>query len=99
MVIINKGKSVVEGNVRELLNEGEMKVSFFVGDVEKAVAVVTESGLTANLIESDGEKLTLAIDQDRIAEINRFLVDKGIDVSAIKPLRSLEEYFINITTA
>jgi ABC-type multidrug transport system ATPase subunit len=99
MVIINKGKSVVEGNVQELLNEGDMKVSFFVDEVAKADAAIKASGFASNFEASDNEKITLAIDQDLIAEVNRFFVEKEIAVSAIKPLRSLEEYFINITTA
>ncbi|KAA3636267.1 MAG: ATP-binding cassette domain-containing protein [Bacteroidetes bacterium] len=99
MVIINKGKSVVEGNVQELLNEGEMKVSFFVDDVAKAIQAITTSGLASSLAESDDEKIILTIEQERIAEVNRFLVNNETAVSAIKPLRSLEEYFINITTA
>ena len=98
MVIINKGKSVVEGNVQELLNEGEMKVSFFVDDVSKALKTISTSQLAGNLSESDDEKIILTIEQERIAEVNRFLVDHDTAVSAIKPLRSLEEYFINITT-
>ncbi|MCB0652221.1 MAG: ATP-binding cassette domain-containing protein [Saprospiraceae bacterium] len=99
MVIINKGKSVVEGNVQELLNQGEMKVSFFVNEAEKAEKLIRESILANHLNESAEGKITLSIEQERISEVNRFLVEHDIAVSAIKPLRSLEEYFINITTA
>ena len=99
MVIINKGKSVVEGNVQELLNEGAMKVSFLVDDVVKAEAAIKASGFASDFEVAEKDKITLSIDQDRIAEVNRFLVEKGIAVFAIKPLRSLEEYFINITSA
>lgn len=99
MVIINKGKSVVEGNVQELLNQGEMKVSFFVNEAGKAKKLILESALANHFNESADGKITLSIEQERIPEVNRFLVEHDIAVSAIKPLRSLEEYFINITTA
>jgi ABC-2 type transport system ATP-binding protein len=99
MIIINKGKKVVEGNVQELLDEREMKVSFHVDNVEKTTEVIKASQLGKYFIESDQEKVTLNINQEQIPEVNEFLIGHKIGVFAIRPIRSLEEYFINITTA
>ncbi len=99
MIIINKGKKVVEGSVQELLNEGEMKVSFHVHNVEKTADLIRTSQLGKYFVESDQEKLTLNINQEQIPEVNEFLIGHKVGVFAIRPIRSLEEYFINITTA
>lgn len=99
MIIINKGKKVVEGNVQELLNEGEMKVYFHVDKVEDTVNVIKQSQLGKYFLEADEEKIVLNINQQQIPEVNEFLLNQKTGVYAIKPVRSLEEYFINITTA
>lgn len=97
MIIINKGKAVVEGNVQDLLNSGQLKVTFTVSDVEKAREFIKNSGF-AEYYKPDGlHDLSFTIDKEKIALVNRFLIEKGIDVYTIKPVRTLEEYFIKIT--
>jgi ABC-type multidrug transport system ATPase subunit len=97
MVIINKGKNIVEGNVQDLLNESDMNVSFFVSDPEELKQKLTESSWIENLKETDNEKLVFQIKHEKIAELNRYIVNTGTDIFAIKPLRSLEDYFIKLT--
>ncbi len=99
MVIINNGKSVVEGDVHELLNQEEMKVSFYVYDLYRANQMINQSVFDKYFVESSVEKITLQLNQDQIPEVTQFLVQQEIEVFAIKPLRSLEEYFLNITQA
>ena len=38
-----------------------------------------------------------SLENNEIAEINKYLVENGIGVSAIIPTRSLEDYFLKIT--
>ena len=99
MVIINKGKSVVEGNVHELLNQDEMKVSFFVDRSKEVASMVQQSVFQSSYVESDIEKVILNLSQEQVPEVTDFMVGKGFRIHAIKPLRSLEEYFLNITQA
>ncbi|MCF8372675.1 MAG: ATP-binding cassette domain-containing protein [Bacteroidales bacterium] len=99
MVIIDKGKSVVEGDVQELLNEGEMKVSFFVSNPSKVLQTIQSSTFAKHYVDSVEDKITLTLTHEQVPEITRFLVEKNIEVFAIKPLRSLEEYFLTITKA
>jgi ABC-type multidrug transport system ATPase subunit len=97
MVIINKGRSKVEGDVQALLNEGKMKVMFHVNDVLKVNEWIKNSVYAAYLIETEGDKLGLTMEMDQIPEVNKEMVNAGFQVFAVKPTRSLEEYFINIT--
>jgi ABC-2 type transport system ATP-binding protein len=98
MVIINKGKSVIEGEVNSLLSKDEMKVSFFVDDITKALSLISETQWNRLLFEFDQEKLVLNLSQNQIPEITKLFIQNEISVFAIKPLRSLEEYFLKITS-
>ena len=97
MVIINKGKNVVEGHVQDLLNESDMNVSFFINDTHLAQQKIKESAWIDQLIEYDEYKLLFKLQHHQIAELNRFMVNSDFEINAIKPLRSLEDYFIKLT--
>ncbi len=96
MAIINQGKLIAQGSVKELLNSEESRYSFKVSDKEKAAALLREEFSTGSITEtSDGIECILK--NDIVPHINRVFVESGIDVSAIIPKRSLEEYFLSVT--
>jgi ABC-2 type transport system ATP-binding protein len=97
MIIINKGRKIVEGEVSKLLNSNRLKVTVEVENVELAKAVL-DNTVWYNQIESFTEnKLSFDLENKEIAELNKFLVEKGVMVNALIPVRSLEDYFLNIT--
>lgn len=98
MVIINKGRSEVEGDVHELLNQGDLLVTFEVSNPRKTLALLRQSSWAEN-IESDNkmDAIVLKIDRDAIPQITRYLATNDVDVYGITPLRSLENYFLKIT--
>jgi ABC-2 type transport system ATP-binding protein len=97
MLIINKGASVVEGDVFELLNQGIYRVNFNVSDVIKAKELL--SRITNKPITTDQatQTITATLSNHQIPVANQLLVEHQIDVHAIKPLRALEEYFLSLT--
>lgn len=97
MIIINKGKTVVEGKVQELLDSAEMKVTIEVDDVEAAAQLIKDSGWAEKLLSANNNKMVFDVKTDEIALLNKYLVSNNISVSAIVPTRSLEEYFLKIT--
>ncbi len=97
MVIINKGKVAIEGDVKELLNRDEMKVTIEVSDISKGVEVIKNRGLSSAIRDTAGNKIILHISQNEMAGINRALIEGGVDVVSVVPLRTLEEYFLNLT--
>jgi ABC-2 type transport system ATP-binding protein len=98
MVIINKGTSIVEGEVKELLNSGALKVTFEVENTEETKRVLDNTNWITKIDSVSKDKLTFTLEQNEIALLNKFLVEKGISVSAVVPKRSLEEYFLKITS-
>jgi len=97
MIIINKGSKIVEGEVNQLLNSKNLKVTIEVEDVETAKKVL-ENTRWYNQIESiTGEKFSINMENKDIPEINKYLVENGVMVNALIPVRSLEGYFLSIT--
>ena len=97
MIIINKGKTVVEGYVQDLLNSAELKVTFEVDDLDSAKHLISQSRWDKKVDSFKNNKLILNLSPEEIAVINKFFVDNDIAVSAVVPTRSLEEYFLKIT--
>jgi len=97
MLIINKGSKVVEGEVSKLLSSKTLKVTIEVENVETAKKVL-ESTKWYNQIESITEKkFSINIEDKEIPEVNKYLVENGVMVNALVPVRSLEDYFLTIT--
>jgi ABC-type multidrug transport system ATPase subunit len=90
MVIINKGLSLVEGSVSDLLNSEELIVKFEVNDAGKAKAALlnyTVDALNPTTIE-------ILLNRNEISSINKKLVEANVLVNAIEPKRKLEDFFI-----
>lgn len=97
MIIINKGTTVVEGTVQDLLNATHLKVIFEINEIEKAKKIIAETQWQKK-IESFGDyQILFLLEKEEIAPLNKFFVEHGIGVHSIVPKRSLEEYFLNLT--
>ncbi|MCH7774475.1 MAG: ABC transporter ATP-binding protein [Bacteroidetes bacterium] len=97
MIIINKGKTVVEGYVQDLLNSAELKVTFEVDDLDSAKHLISQSRWDNKIESITNNKLIFNLSSEEIAKLNKYFVDNDISVSAVIPTRSLEEYFLKIT--
>lgn len=97
MLIINKGRKVVEGNVKQLLNPEKTVVEFITDEREAAVNFITSSEWAAYYQKREGVSIRLEMEQKKIPELNRQLVQAGIPVTTIRPVHSLEEYFLSQT--
>lgn len=96
MVILNKGKSVVQGSVAELLNQQELVVTFQVDQPEKALQLISRKFPEISCILSGSNILQITTAHEVIPEINRWLLENDIDVYRIDPKRQLEEYFLKL---
>src|SRR6218665_1044728 len=96
MVIISKGKSMVQGSVKELLNAQELIVAFTVDSVEKATQILERAALSAMIDKVEGNSLLLHISQEKIPVINKLFCDNGLNVFSIEAKRKLEDYFLKL---
>ncbi len=97
MLIISKGRKVVEGKVSELLNPELALVELVTGDEDAALQFIRSSEWNTCLKKTDNHRFRLEMKKERIPDLNRQLVQHGIAVSVLRPVNSLEEYFLSHT--
>lgn len=96
MIVINRGKAVVEGAVQDLLNAGRMKVTISTPQAQEAAVILRSTHADASIQVADGAIVMLAERAD-IPHIVQHLVHASISVERVVPVRSLEEYFLTLT--
>ncbi len=94
--VIRKGKLVAEGTIDEL--RGESKLLIRAQPTDQAMAVLAgECGADKVKVTDDGA-FSLSVEPARAAELNRRLVQAGIDVTELRETeRSLEDVFMELT--
>ena len=98
MIIINKGTKIVEGEVVRLLNSKQLKVTVEVDNSDKANNVLQSTIWSRKIDSVTGNKINFSLEQNEIPELNKYLIENGVMVSALVPVRSLEDYFLSITS-
>jgi ABC-2 type transport system ATP-binding protein len=98
MIIIQKGRSIVEGRVDELLNNNELHVTFeFEGYKDVLQFINQNQSLQTKFIEVVNNKYHFHILSSEAASVNKLFVENGFAVKSMIPVRSLEDYFLNLT--
>ncbi|MDG1840817.1 MAG: ABC transporter ATP-binding protein [Crocinitomicaceae bacterium] len=94
MVIINKGKTVIEGKVSELLNNEEMLVKIQVDNPKKCLEIIKASFDQISEAKAMQEEVEMVMNPKLIPEINQLITKNNIRVFAIEQKKKLEDYFI-----
>jgi ABC-2 type transport system ATP-binding protein len=97
MVIIDKGKALVEGNVQDLVNAQDRQVAFVIGDIAAGLKLINNSQWAEKMIKSDEERIYFKINKDEIPHLNTFMVENKLQIFAVEPVRSLEDFFLQLT--
>lgn len=100
MVIINKGQTIIEGSVAELMNAQETLLHIELTQNSQGAAALIHELLPAVKIQVSSPKtLELNVEKQHIALLNSKLVQAGFEVVALEPKRKLEDFFIQMTQA
>jgi ABC-2 type transport system ATP-binding protein len=97
MLIIDKGKKIVEGKKNELLNPSQIQVEIETLSVDRALGEIRNSRWLQNLQKVSGEKILLKMNRDEIPLLFRELAQMDIDLVSVRPKHSLEDYFLSLT--
>ena len=97
MVIIHQGKSIVEGNVKDLLNEEDqiIRIQTHTDSLAKALNVLSHFPRT-NVKTIGSDTIEFNMQKEQIPALNNQLVAAGVPVYSIESKRKLEDYFINL---
>jgi len=97
MVVISKGKVVVEGEVRPLLDSGKQKLILVTDRTQLAMALLKEQFPQFDFQQNKLDELEAELLISEIPKINKVLVDAGIGVKQLISRNSLEDYFLQVT--
>lgn len=96
MVIIDKGRTVVEGDVRQLLHADELRVEFYAEVTPPLLDQLRQAfpGLTFTELPKQGVQVNAP--REMIPAINDWLTGRNIPVYGIQARRKLEDYFLHL---
>ena len=97
MIIINKGKEVIEGEVEDLLFKQGNKFYLEVSDTEKCVEILNKSLPDSNPKIINGSKVRLLLKKEEVSSVVTLLVNNKLELYAVYPAKSLEDYFLSKT--
>lgn len=97
MVIIDKGKALVEGNVAELINSQDRQVAFVLADTAAGIRLLAETSWADRILRHTDDRIFFKINKEEVPELTSFLSAGGMRIFAIEPVRSLEEFFLQLT--
>ncbi|MDB5245800.1 MAG: transporter ATP-binding protein [Segetibacter sp.] len=98
LLIIDKGKKMVEGNASELFDPAQTLVELETVDNKQAFAKLQASQWSQNMQPLREATIVLKIDKQDIPSLHRSLVEMQIPVLSLRPRHSLEDYFLQVTT-
>lgn len=96
MVIINKGKTVIQGSVTELLNEQDVVIVFTLQEPDRAKLLLQNSTIACGIVKLENNTLAVQANYDAIPAINQLLCENGIKIFSIDTKRKLEDYFLKL---
>ena len=99
VAIVDQGRVILQGGVRDIAATGDPTVLIEVDDSEAARRVLSVEPRVTN-VEQEGSELRITLaDGLGAGEVNRALVQAGVAVSRLEPARAtLEEKFLAVTS-
>jgi len=96
MIIINRGKKIVEGDVSTLLSPEDTNINVRVGNTDILARLQATQWANSLKNTTDGE-LQFRMNPSNIPALNKWLVEQGVPVYEINASHSLEAYFLSLT--
>jgi ABC-2 type transport system ATP-binding protein len=98
MLIIDKGKKIMEGTVAELVDPARTMVHIEVTNPQEVIAWLQSSKWSTCLKEQYNNVMLLQMNKPQVPELTADLVKAGANIMALQPQNSLESYFLSLTT-
>lgn len=97
MIVISKGRVVVEGEVRKLLESDRQQLTLVTTDTDKAVQVLRQRFPEIAFDRNKLDELQAEVPTDVIPHVNEALVNAGIGVKQLLTRNNLEDFFLQNT--
>jgi len=98
MIIIDKGKKLVEGKVNELFDPAETIVELKTTDDSETYNKLLQSPLKGFVQGKRNDCVLMKLHRNRVPEVMKELVRMDVNVISLHSKHSLEDYFLSLTT-
>jgi ABC-type multidrug transport system ATPase subunit len=98
MLIIDKGKKIVEGKMTELFAPSETIVELQTNHAAEVYEKILKSGLKNYVLKRKGDIVLFRIHRSNVPGLVKHLVQMDIEIISLSPKHSLENYFLSLTT-
>jgi len=98
MLIIDKGKKIVEGKMTELFAPSETIVELHTNHAAEAYEKIQKADLKKYVLSRKGDTVLFRIHRSNVPVLVKDLVQMGIEIISLSPKHSLENYFLSLTT-
>ena len=99
MLILDKGKKIVEGAVSELFDSSRTLVEVEVNNPLQVYEKLKSESWMKNLKDQQNNTFIFELDKEEIPRLHVYLAGIGAEMIALRPRHSLEDYFLSLTTA
>ena len=97
MIVISKGKVVVEGEVRKLLESDNQQLTLVATDTDKAMQLLSLTFPNLHFERNKLDELQASLPTTEIPHVNEVLVKAGIGVKQLITRNNLEDFFLQNT--
>jgi len=98
MLIIDKGKKIVEGKVNELFDPAETVVELQTTDDATAFEKLNQSIFNKYASTRNTDSIVLKLHRNEVPELVKELVRLDVNIISLNAKHSLEDYFLSLTT-
>ncbi len=98
VLIIDKGKKIVEGNALELFDPSQTIIELQTFDDVYALQQLQLSRWSTHLQPQRDNVILIRLNKTQIAQFHRDLVEMDIQLLSLQPRHSLEDYFLQVTS-
>lgn len=98
MLIIDKGKKIVEGKMSELFAPSETITELHTTNTAVAYEKIQKEDLKKYVVGIKGDTILFRIHRNAVPVLVKDLVDMDIEIISLSPKHSLENYFLSLTT-
>lgn len=97
MLIIDKGKKIVEGPVADFFDPARSRIYLQVTQRDTAIRLLHNSPWTPTISNSTEYDILVNAPAADVPKITRLMVENGVDILSVRPANSLEDYFLSLT--
>jgi ABC-2 type transport system ATP-binding protein len=98
VLIIDRGKKMMEGTISELLDPSRTIVELQTLNPEHTLEIIGTTRWQSYLVRQYHDQFVFKMNKQDIPELTAHLAEKGVQILRLQPRHSLEDYFLSLTS-